>query len=225
MMKEIFDIFFPRICAACELTLVRNEFVVCTHCVHRLPIIPQNDAEELVKEYFYGRVPISHAGALLYFHKKGLTQHLIHRLKYRGDERISGFLGTWLGNYLVEKEWTKTIDFIIPVPLHKNRKRKRGYNQLTGFGKNLAQLIESEYAEDILIKAFNSRTQVFKDRFARTELHGAYFTLKNQEQIRNKHVLLIDDIITTGATMETCAKVLLTANPSKISLATMAITV
>ncbi|HLS30187.1 MAG TPA: phosphoribosyltransferase family protein [Flavobacteriaceae bacterium] len=225
MLQEVFNIFFPRICAACELTLVRNEFVVCTHCLHRLPVIPQADAEELVKEYFYGRIPVSQAAALLYFHKKGLTQHLIHRLKYRGDERISAFLGNWLGGYLADLKWTKNIDFIIPVPLHKNRKRKRGYNQVTGFGKSLAQFCESEYTEDILIKAFNSRTQVFKDRFARTELKGAYFKLKNPERIRNKHVLLVDDIITTGATMETCAKVLLKANPAKISLATMAITV
>lgn len=224
-MRQVFDVFFPEICAACELTLVRNEIVVCTHCLHRLPIIPQEDAEDLVKDYFYGRIPVSQAAALLYFHKKGLTQHLIHRLKYRGDERISAFLGNWLGGYLADLKWAKKIDFIIPVPLHKNRKRKRGFNQVSGFGRSLAQLFESEYAEDILIKAFNSRTQVFKDRFARTELKGANFKLKNPKRIKKKHVLLVDDIITTGATMETCAKILLKANPAKISLASMAITV
>src|SRR5690625_1295890 len=224
-MQELFDIFFPKICAACELTLLKNEEVICTECLHKLPVIPFQEAEELVKAPFYGRIPVAHASALLYYRKKGLTQHLIHQLKYYGDERISGYLGTWLGSYLEEEKWTKTLDVIIPVPLHKNRKRKRGYNQVSGFGKNLAKLLQCNYAEDILIKVFNSRTQVFKDRFARTELKGAYFTLNNAEKIKDKHVLLIDDIITTGATMETCARILEKAKPHKISLAAMALTV
>src|SRR5699024_1205922 len=224
-MRAVFDLFFPKICAACELTLLKNEEVICTECLHKLPIIPFEEAEELVKNPFYGRVPVAHAAALLYYQKKGLTQHLIHRLKYYGDERISGYLGTWLGSYLKEEKWIKTLDFIIPVPLHKNRKRKRRYNQVTGFGKSLAKLFDCQYSEDILIKVFNSRTQVFKDRFARTELKGAYFTLKNAEKLKDKHILLIDDIITTGATMETCAKILQKAKPEKISFVSMALTV
>lgn len=224
MLQQVFDIFFPDICAACELILVKNEEVICTKCLHQLPVVPQQEAEEIVKEMFYGRVDVAHAGVLLYYHKKGLAQHLIHRLKYGGQEKISSYFGLWLGSFLKNQEWTKSIDYIIPVPLHKNRKRKRGFNQVSGFGKKLAELTDSAFREDILIKVFNSRTQVFKDRFARTELKGAYFTLKNEKIIENKHVLLVDDIITTGSTMETCAKVLNRAGPSKISFASMAIT-
>lgn len=224
-MRAVFDAFFPDVCAACDLVLLKNEEVICTNCLYNLPLIDLKESEELMKSHFYGRIPVEHAASLLFYQKKGLTQHLIHKLKYRGEERISAFLGIWLGNYLKELEWANEIEVVIPVPLHKNRRRKRGYNQVTGFASHLAELINAEFSEDILIKVFNSRTQVFKDRFARTELKGAYFALRNEEQIRGKHILLVDDIITTGATLETCVNVLMQANPAKISLATMAFVV
>lgn len=224
-MRAVLDTFFPKVCATCEIVLLKTEEVVCTECLYKLPVIPQAEAEEMVKEHFYGRVEIAHAASLLYYQKKSLTQHLIHRLKYRGDERVSGFLGEWLGNFIKEEKWTENIDLVIPVPLHRNRLRKRGYNQVTNFAKSLAKLIEAKFSENILIKSFDSRTQVFKDRFARTELKGAYFTIKNPEKISGKRILLVDDIITTGSTMETCVKTLSEGNPSEISLATMALTV
>lgn len=226
MLGNLKDIFFPRICVTCEFGLLENEELVCTQCLHSLPIIQQQkNAEELIKKHLYGRIDISKASALMFYDKKGLAQKMIHKLKYRGEERISGFLGNWLGNILAEEKWIREVDVIIPVPLHKSRKRKRGYNQVTGFGMKMAEIFECEYTEEVLIKVVNSRTQVFKDRFARTEVQDAYFTLKNPERIAHKHILLIDDIITTGATLETCAEVLLEAQPKKISIATMAITV
>lgn len=222
----LLDLFFPRICAACDETLNEAEKVVCTPCLHRLPVIQQQeDAEDLMKRHFYGRIPIAHGSSLLYYQKKGLSQHIIHRLKYKGDERISEFLGRWLVAELLELSWSTTVDYVIPVPLHKRRKRERGYNQVTGFGKALAQGLHCQYTEDVLIKIFDSKTQVFKNRFARTELKGAYFTLQHAERLKGKHLLLVDDIITTGTTLVTCAKILQKAQPSKISLGTMAITV
>lgn len=225
MIRAVFDTFFPEVCAACDLVLLKTEEVICTNCLYNLPLISLEESEELMKSHFYGRIQVDHAASLLFYQKKGLTQHLIHKLKYHGEERVSGFLGTWLGHYLKEQAWTREIDMVIPVPLHKNRKRKRGYNQVTGFAENLAALLNTGFSEEILIKTFNSRTQVFKDRFARTELKGAYFVLKNEDQIKGKHILLVDDIITTGSTLETCVEVLMQANPSKISLVTMAYTV
>lgn len=205
---------------------MQNEQVICTDCRHKLPIVRnQEDAEELIKRHFYGRVEVENASALLYFQKKGLTQHLIHRLKYRGDERISGFLGEWLAEILVDLPWSKDIEVIIPVPLHKKRKRKRGYNQVSGFAHALAERFGCICDEDILLKTFNSSTQALKNRFARTELKGTYFELQNSERITGKHILLVDDLITTGVTLETCVQKLLEGNPSKVSMATMAITV
>lgn len=226
MLTSIFNTFFPEICAACEQVLLQNEQVVCTHCMHKLPVIANQEiAEEYIRDHFYGRIEIAHAGSLLYYQKKGLSQHLIHRLKYFGDERISAFLGNWLAQYLLETDWAKTVDVIIPVPLHKNRKRKRGFNQVSGFGQALAANLNCAYDEETLIKIVDSRTQVFKNRFARAEIKDAYFFLKDKEKIKGKHVLLVDDIITTGATLESCAENLLKGDPSKISLLTMSIAV
>lgn len=225
-MKPILEIFFPKICAACEKVLPENEEVVCTVCLHKLPLIPnQEDAEELIKKQLYGRLLIEHAASLMFYQKGGLSQHLIQQLKYRGMEQVSGFLGNWLGSLLKDLSWAKSVDYVVPVPLHKNRRRKRGYNQVTGFAQQLAYHLNCSFSETHLIKIFNSRTQVFKDRLARSELKGAYFTLVNANDFANKHILLVDDLITTGTTLETCVRILQKARPTKISLATMAITV
>ncbi len=224
--RAFLDTFFSENCAGCGAVLGHREQVLCTSCLHRLPLISkQLYAEYLITQALYGRVPIAHAASLMFYHKKGISQHILHQLKYRGDERVSGFLGKWLGSYLQSKTWATSIDVVIPVPLHKKRLRKRGYNQVTGFGKALAKRLQAVYREDILIKTFNSRTQVFKNRWARTELKTAFFALQNPSYLWQKHVLLVDDIITTGTTLETCSNCLLRGIPSKISIATMAITV
>ncbi len=224
MFKSVLNTFFPKVCVGCGEVLSRNERVVCTSCLHKLPLIgKQENAEALIQQYFYGRLPIAHAAGLLFYKKKELSQKLLHHLKYKGREEISEFLGNWLAGRLADYEWVKTIDWVIPVPLHKKRKKKRGYNQVSGFASALALHFGCQYSEDILIKTFNSRTQVFKNRFYRTELKGAYFALQHPEKIEGRHVLLVDDIITTGATLETCARSLLKAKPAKISLVTMAV--
>lgn len=226
MFQSVYNLFFPKVCAGCETVLLKEEDIICTACLHRLPSVDnQKIAEEYIKNHFYGRIEVAHAAGLLFYEKKGLSQRLIHQLKYFGDERISGFLGNWLSEYLISTDWAKSVDIIIPVPLHKRRKQQRGFNQVTGFGMTLAKKLDCVYAEDILIKVFDSRAQVFKSRFARSELKDAYFTLRHEERLLNKHVLLVDDIITTGTTLERCAQNLLQGKPSALSIATMAITV
>lgn len=226
MLKRILGTFFPRVCGACGVVLSTHERVICTECLHHLPFIEKQDiAENLIKKKFYGRLAIHRAAGLLFYHKKGLSQHLMHQLKYYGDERISRFLGQWLSGKLENRAWMKDIDLVVPVPLHKKRKRKRGYNQVEGFARAFVQRFNCEYGQHILTKTFNSSTQVFKNRWARTELKGGYFALKHKERIRGKHILLVDDIITTGSTLETCGRNLLKGEPAKLSLATMAITV
>lgn len=225
-MKPILEIFFPKVCAACDKVLLADEEVVCTTCLHKLPLIPNlADAEELIRKQFYGRLLVEHAASLLFYHKGGLSQHLIHQLKYRGVEEVSYFLGNWLGRLLKELKWAADINCVIPVPLHKKRRKKRGYNQVTGFAQQLAFHLNCHFSEKHLIKIVNSRTQVFKDRLARSELKGAYFTLVNATDLAHQHILLVDDLMTTGATLETCVEILQKAQPAKISLATMAITV
>lgn len=224
MLKNLINLFFPQICEACKLPLKNNEDVVCIACRHELPVtnfhFENNDA---VKKIVYGRVQLEHATALLHFSKKGLVQELLHNLKYRGHEQVGEFLGDWLGGELQSITQYKDIDVVIPVPLHKKKKRERGYNQVTKFGQSIAIALEVDFDENALIKIKHSRTQVFKDRITRFDDASIRFALGKTENLEGKHILLVDDIITTGATIEACALLLQTVRDVKISVATMAI--
>lgn len=217
------NVLFPKLCGGCASKLLQGENTLCASCVHSLPIIGHHNTQSTaMRDVFYGRVLIEQATALLKFTKKGLTQELLHNLKYRRRENIGVFFGKWLGAELAEIESYKIIDCIIPVPIHKLKKRKRGYNQVTGFGLEISAALQKPMLEDVLLKTNKTKSQVFKQRFTRFE-NPEVFSIHNKEKIAGKHVLLVDDIITTGATLENCANQLLTAGASKISLATIAI--
>ncbi|WP_318543816.1 ComF family protein [Marixanthotalea marina] len=200
-----------------------NEEMVCVSCRHDLPItnFHLNDDDTVLK-VFYGRAKVENATALFRFEKKGLVQQLIHGLKYKGYENISPFLGDWLGGELKSLEDYQNIDAILPVPLHKNKLRSRGYNQVEGFGKQIASALNAEYLNNVLLKVTNTASQTDKKRFARWNHSEELFTLENAKSIENKHILLVDDIITTGATLEACISVLNQAKNVKISVACMA---
>lgn len=217
--------FFPEVCRACGNHLSDNELQICTNCRHQLPLTNfHSDKENAVHKMLYGRVPLEHATALLHFSKKGIVQQLMHNLKYRGHESIGQFLGEWLGNELQTETGYTAVDIVIPVPLHKSKLRKRGYNQVDLFGRALAISLEAEYNPSVLVKSVNSKTQVFKNRLNRNFKATNDFEIVNGSSLEHKHILLVDDIITTGATVESCASQLLKIEGLKLSLATMAIT-
>ena len=134
------------------------------------------------------------------------------------------YLGEWISPYLAKGDFMEHIDAVIPVPIHKSRKKERGYNQVEGFGKVIAQHFNKTYIDDVLVKKEASKTQVFKGRLARQEIKSNYFSLQNEEKIIGKHILLVDDIITTGATLVSCGSMLLKADDVKLSIAAMAYT-
>jgi ComF family protein len=178
--------------------------------------------DKTLKNILFGRIAIEEATALLTFQKKGITQKLLHNLKYKNQEEISAFLGIWLGAELAEIATYKNIDMVIPVPLHKNKLRTRGYNQVTGFGKAIATALQKPYAENVLLKVSKTDSQVFKGRLKRIQ-DSEVFMVSDSTILANKHILLVDDIITTGATLENCALQLCKHTNVKISIATMAI--
>lgn len=175
-----------------------------------------------MKHTFYGRFPVEEATAFVQFQKRGITQELMHNLKYRGEHKISNFFGKWLGTELMEVEAYRSIDLVIPVPLHKLKLKKRGYNQVSGFAQEIAKALEIPCREDLLLKVSKTSSQVFKQRLKRFATDEV-FVLSKPEAIHNKHILLVDDIVTTGATLEICAQQLLKATNVKISIATIAI--
>lgn len=201
--------------------------MICTSCRHSLPLAchHKNNNQEL-KHFFYGKFRVELATSLIKFQKKGITQELLHNLKYRKQQQISSFFGAWLGAELAEIELYKKIDLVIPVPLHKQKLKIRGYNQVEGFGLEIAEALQIPYRDDILIKITKTETQVFKQRFKRfqnTEVKHQIFSISNPNDITNKHILLVDDIVTTGSTLENCAQQLLNNTNAKISIATIAI--
>ena len=224
MLNAVVNLFFPKVCYTCNNELLDFENYVCTKCRHNLPITNFHfDNNDAVEKVFYGRVKVENATSLLRFENKGIVQQLIHNLKYKGYEDIGIFLGEWLGNELKTIETYHDIDIVIPVPLHKNKLKKRGYNQVDKFAQEIARALAVSFNDKALIKITSTKSQVSKKRFARWQLTDELFAINHVDQIQNKHILLVDDIITTGATLEVCINVLKTAKNVKISIATMAI--
>lgn len=223
MFESIINLFFPKVCSGCSSFLLSNENVICTVCRHEIPLTnhhlnPENDAFKK----FYGRIPVVHTSALFYFHKKGIVQELIHNLKYKGHEEIGTILGEWYAEDLKTIDLLQSIDEIIPVPLHRRKLKERGYNQVTAFGTALSSSLNIDYNDTILVRNVYSKTQSKKNLLGRTEGIESTFDVSFTEKNHNKHFLLIDDVITTGATLEACSRALLKIPGSKISIVCMA---
>lgn len=223
-MYALLELFYPQTCASCTAFLGHGEKIVCTTCRHSFPIAHEHLKQELViHNLLKGRVNIELATALFYFDKKGRVQQLIHNLKYKRKQKISKFLGLWLGLELAEDKNWETIDCIIPVPLHPLRKHKRGYNQVAGFGKAIAKQLNKPYNDKILFRKRMTKTQVFKNRYSRSDIIAGSFAIKNTDELMGLHILLVDDLITTGSTLEACSKALEQIPHIKLSIAVMAI--
>lgn len=222
---DLVGVFYPKLCVNCENHLLQNENILCTFCRHDLPLTNFNNFNEnKVSKIFYGRVPIANSYSLLYFRKKSITKNLLHHLKYKNNQKIGVFLGNWIGEKLKHTTTFQGLDCIVPVPVDRKRLKKRGYNQLTKFGKQLSYHFKIPFIEDKLLKTTVSKTQTSKSRVDRFADLETKFTVDDISFFKNKHVLLIDDVITTGATLEACAKQITKAKNCKISIVTIAYT-
>jgi ComF family protein len=224
-LKNIYELFYPALCACCNNTLTSNELTICINCRHDLPHTNfTNEENNLVEKSFYGRIQIESATALFYFFKKGNIQNLMHALKYKNQQQVGTLLGNWLGDEMSQSNRFSSIDYIIPVPLHKNKLKTRGYNQVSYFGKSIAKSLNIPFNETILTRVSYTKTQTKKIRFDRWNNVQELFFVEDQKALENKHILLIDDIITTGATLEACCKAFEKTKNLKISIACMAYT-
>jgi len=222
-IQDFFSLLFPDLCNACGVQLVQGEKLICIHCLHDLPytdfhIYPQNAVARL----FWGRVPCHAAMALLYFRKATKVQQLIHRLKYRSQPQLGFLLGSILGQRLLLSETYSGVDLILPVPLHPKKKRSRGYNQSEAIADGIASMLNVPVGTTQLIRPVVTSTQTKKNRYKRFENMQSVFQSADPAQLKGKHILLVDDVITTGATLEACAAVVLKGGPSKLSIAALA---
>ncbi|MGV9002665.1 ComF family protein [Flavobacterium sp.] len=223
MLNHLLNLFFPKSCAACTSFLLVQEIVICTNCRHKLPLTNQHlmDDNELIKK-FYGRIPLEFGASLFYFHKKGMVQELIHKLKYKGQEEIGAMIGAWYAEDLKTVKIIKSADFIIPVPLHKKRLRSRGYNQVTKFGEALSENLNIPYNDTVLVRKVFAKTQSKKNLLGRIDITQSTFDVHFDASFHDKHFLLVDDVITTGSTLESCSRALLKIPNAKISIVCIA---
>lgn len=207
----------------CHNGLARGEEVICTNCFYHLPRTRfWNDSENPVAKTFWGRVNIENACALFYFTKGSKYQKLLHLLKYNGRKDIGVVLGKELGKKLAQSELYNKIDAVIPVPLHPKKQKIRGYNQAEAIANGISETMNIPTINDVLIRTQFTQTQTKKNREERIKNVAQAFSVQNPEKLSGKHILLVDDVITTGATLEVCANTLINNIDLTISIATLA---
>lgn len=223
LLTDFFNLLFPELCSACNTQLFQGERLMCTQCIYDLPFTDfHRYAENPVAKLFWGRIPCHAAMAMLYFRKGTKVQNLIHQLKYKGQTDLGFELGRMLGErLLLSADYTKA-DLIIPVPLHPRKLRSRGYNQSKSIADGIASVLQLPVNTAQLIRKVQTDTQTRKTRFDRSENMKAVFNVFAPLNLKDKHIILVDDVITTGATLESCGQVLLDCDISKLSIAALA---
>lgn len=220
---DFLSLIYPRICVCCGNTLWQHEEIICNLCKYHLPKTHFHlEDENPVSKLFWGRAPVYSGAACFYFNKGSKVQQLIHHLKYKGRKDIGVSLGIEYGYQLKKSPFFSPVNRIIPVPLHKQKFMKRGYNQSEQFAIGLCQSMNVMLDNRKLIRIKATGTQTKKSRYNRWENVSQVFAITYPEQLENMHVLLVDDVITTGATLESCISVLSDIHGIKISVAVIA---
>ncbi|MFW5805400.1 MAG: ComF family protein [Bacteroidales bacterium] len=217
--QDFWYLLYPKVCDACGKSLMQQEEILCTECLVKLPRTSfHDDTENELVQVFWGRVNIEQATALIHFVKGSAYRKLIHKLKYQNRADIGEFLGRELGSELKESHKFQRIDYIIPVPLHPDKQKVRGYNQAEMIAKGMSSVMDVPVSTDNLVRKLFTKTQTKKGRYDRWENVSRVFDVQKPDEFANKYVLLVDDVITTGATIEACAQKLLSIEGTKVSL-------
>ena len=223
LLKSLINLFFPRVCAACGNILLDSEDTVCTICRYLLPktqyeLNPDNPLAQM----FYGQMPFNAVMAEFFFSKTGKVQHLIHGLKYHRCRENGIFLGQEIGKTLLKAADYQNIDYIVPIPLHPKKEKIRGYNQSHVIAEGISEIMNIPIAEKCLVRSVFTDTQTKKSREDRWQNVKDIFNIENHEKLERKHILLVDDVLTTGATLMSAGKALMQIDGIKISVATVA---
>jgi ComF family protein len=206
-MQALIDIFFPHVCLGCHHALMRNEYHLCTKCMLNMPTTNfHRQSDNPIEKAFWGRHPIHRAFAFLYFRKEGMVQTILHQIKYKGNQELAVWMGKVYGSELAVHEFK--ADGLVAVPLHEHKLRKRGYNQAALFAQGLSETTGIPDLSASVARITHTETQTKKSRFDRWTNVSEVFTTVQPELVENKHIVICDDVITTGATIEALCKVL-----------------
>jgi len=216
-------IFFPHLCIGCGTDLLDGNQMICFHCSHKLPttnfeIYPDNPVERI----FWGRATILSAMSQYYFTKNSVLQQILHQLKYKGKKEIGSHFGRILGESIFRSGRFNDIDSIVPLPLFASREKKRGYNQAAVLAEGISSVLHLPVLKTCIERTAATETQTQKNRVERWQNISGRFRLKNKEEIDGKHILLVDDVITTGATLDACVNEILRGANVRVSIATLA---
>lgn len=223
LWADFLDLIYPRTCAACGNTLYQHEEVICSFCLLHLPkTFFHKDAHNPLLSLFWGKMPVEMVSSFYFYNKGNKVQNLIHQLKYKKRPEIGVYIGKRYGNYLKKSPYFSGIDVIVPVPLHQSKKKIRGYNQAEMIVQGLSSSMGIPYDTTSFIRSEATATQTRKSKQERWENVKNKFKVEAPDQIKSKHILLVDDVITTGSTMEACAQVLLAEEGVRISMVSIA---
>jgi ComF family protein len=221
--SDFLALVFPVTCVACNKTLVKGEEHLCLFCHASLPkTFYFKDSDNPIGVRFWGKVPVSMVFSFLKFNKGNITQRVLYQIKYRSRTDAAVYLGHLLGQDLKQHFDVVPWDVVVPVPLHWKKLKKRGYNQSALFSEGISLALDIKHEKDALARVVHNATQTNKSRQARWENVKDIFQVTNTMDIKDKHVLLVDDVVTTGATLEVCAVQLLKAGASQVSIAAIA---
>lgn len=222
ILNELSHLFFPNCCPVCDSKLLPSEEGVCLKCLHKLPKTNNfKEPDNLVEIRLAGRFPFDRIASFCIYSKQGVLQPLIHQLKYNNKKEIGILLGKLFGKDLTNSEFIQPIDFVVPVPLHTKKLKERGYNQAEMIADGLSQSTSIPVSAENLMRVIHNPTQTKQTKTQRWENVKDIFDIRQPQLFANKHVLLVDDIITTGSTLEACAYALLKSPGIKISIATL----
>jgi ComF family protein len=227
-LKEIKDsvlhLLFPHVCTGCGSDILNEETVLCIKCMDAMPEtnfeLHQNNP---VEKLFWGRLPLTGATAQFYFTKESLMQHLMHQFKYKGNKDLGFQLGRLMGTRLKNTNRFSTIDALVPLPLFPAKEKRRGYNQATVLCDGMAEAMGIPVLDKVITRPQHTETQTKKGRIERWKNMEGKFILSKPDAISNKHLLLVDDVVTTGATVEACGAELLKTDNVKLSLACLCV--
>ena len=224
MFRDFLSLIYPHLCCACSRPLYKYERLICTYCTYHLPKTNFHfEKDNPVIRQFWGKTNAFSATAYYYFSKGGNVQQLLHSLKYNGKKEVGLEIGNMFGRELKESPLFNTVNCVIPVPLHPSKKKKRGYNQSDFIADGIAESMNIPSEKEILIRAQATSSQTRKTAFERWLNVESIFKIKNENKISGKHILLVDDVITTGSTFESCTAMLLSVPGTKVSIAAVAV--